>query len=149
MASLTSEYALRALLVLAGRERDHPVSADAIAAATGAPRNYMGKVLHAVARAGLVVSARGPAGGFALAVPAKDITLDRVFELFEQDSTNSRCMLGNGPCDPRRPCAAHEAWKAVTRTRRVPLVATTLEDLLEGRVAPFIQTLIEDSLHVT
>ncbi|MFI5244153.1 MAG: RrF2 family transcriptional regulator, partial [Gemmatimonadales bacterium] len=93
------------------------------------------KVLNAVAKAGLITSARGPAGGFTLAVPATEITLCRVIELFDSAPPNPRCMLGNAPCDPTRPCRAHDAWQAVTNARRSPFLNTTVADLLQGRVA--------------
>ncbi|HEX8906653.1 MAG TPA: Rrf2 family transcriptional regulator, partial [Longimicrobiaceae bacterium] len=70
MLSKTAEYALRALLVLArrGARGGAAVRAEEIADAVGAPRNYMSKTLHALAKQGFVASARGPLGGFTLAV---------------------------------------------------------------------------------
>lgn len=134
MISLTADYALRAMLVLARPETTHALRADEIAHATGAPRNYMAKVLNAIAKAGLITSARGPSGGFTLAVPAADIPLGRVVELFDAVPLNPRCLLGSGPCDPTRPCRAHAAWQAVNGARRSPFLTTTIADLLEGRV---------------
>lgn len=134
MVSLTADYALRAMLLLAQPDTTRALRADEIAEATGAPRNYMAKVLNAVAKAGLITSARGPAGGFTLAVPADEITLSRVVELFDAVPANSRCMLGSGPCDPAFPCRAHDAWQAVNSARRSPFTHTTIADLLEGRV---------------
>lgn len=136
MISLTADYALRAMLLIARPETARALRADEIADATGAPRNYMAKVLNAVAKAGLISSARGPTGGFTLAVPAGQITLGRVIDLFDTVPLNPRCMLGNGPCDPSRPCRAHAAWQAVTSARRLPFLNTTIADLLAGRVAP-------------
>jgi Rrf2 family protein len=133
MVSLTADYALRAMLLLARPETTRALRADDIADATGAPRNYMAKVLNAVAKAGLITSARGPAGGFTLAVPANDVTLGRVVELFDAEPLNPRCMLGSGPCDHDHPCRVHEAWQAVNSARRSPFIHTTLADLLQGR----------------
>jgi Rrf2 family protein len=124
------------MLLIARPETVRALRADEIADATGAPRNYMAKVLNAVAKAGLITSARGPTGGFTLAVPARQITLGRVIDLFDTVPLNSRCMLGNGPCDPSCPCRAHAAWQAVVGARRLPFLNTTIADLLEGRVAP-------------
>jgi len=148
MISLTADYALRALLLLAGEHDARAVRADAIADRIGAPRNYVGKVLNAVAKAGLVTSARGPSGGFALAVPAGEITIGRVIDLFDAVPANPRCLLGNRPCDHAHPCLAHDAWKAVTSARRSPLNSTTIADLLQGRVAPLVLDAKRESLHV-
>jgi Rrf2 family transcriptional regulator, iron-sulfur cluster assembly transcription factor len=143
--SLTSDYALRAALVLARFHGRRPVRADEIADETGAPRNYLAKTLNALAKAGIVTSARGPQGGFTLAVAPGELSLARVIDCFDEPRPQTRCLLGTAPCDPTRPCAAHHCWTAITAARREPLAATTVADLLGGRVpaaagaAPFLQ----------
>jgi Rrf2 family protein len=148
MVSLTADYALRAILLLANQELPRAISADEIATATGAPRNYMAKVLNVVAKAGLVTSMRGPSGGFKLAFPADEITLGRIIDLFDTVPLNPRCMLGNRPCDHSRPCRAHDAWTAVTSARRSPFLNTTIADLLTGRVAPLALHSESESINV-
>jgi Rrf2 family protein len=148
MVSLTADYALRAMLLLAKPETTRALRADEIADATGAPRNYMAKVLNAIAKAGLVTSARGPTGGFTLAVPAGEISLGRVIELFDTVQLNSRCMLGSGPCDPAHPCRAHDAWQAVNSARRSPFAHTTIADLLEGRIVTLVNQNERESINV-
>lgn len=128
MLSATADHAVRAMLVLARAHR--MMRADEIATATGAPQNYMAKTLNALARSGLVASSRGPAGGFALAVPAASITIARVVDLFDTPRLQTRCMLGNAPCDPKHPCAAHASWTQIMRARREPLLITTIADLV-------------------
>ena len=78
MLSATAEHAVRAVLLLARHDGHKALSADAIAAELGAPRNYLAKTLNALAKAGVVHSARGAAGGFTLAVPATELTLARI-----------------------------------------------------------------------
>ena len=78
MLSQTSEHAIRALLFLAQRPGGEAVPAARIAAALGAPANYLAKTLNALARRGLIASTRGPAGGFRLRRPADRITLAEV-----------------------------------------------------------------------
>jgi Rrf2 family protein len=128
--SHTADYALRAVLVLAGEYRRRPLRADEIASATGAPRNYMAKTLNALVKAGLLTSARGPLGGFSLAVTPGSLTLARVIDCFDEPKPHSRCLLGNKPCDLRNPCTAHETWSRITATRREPLATTTIADLV-------------------
>lgn len=135
MLSATSDHAIRAILVLARSYGKHPVCADEIASATGAPRNYLSKTLNALTKAGLVTSARGPQGGFTLAVAPDRLTLVQIVDCFDEPRPQSRCMLGNAPCDPRRPCAAHFRWTEITHARRAPLSATTIADLLGDRIA--------------
>ena len=136
MLSSTADYALRATLVLARRHGGRPVRVDEIAEATGAPRNYLGKTLHALVKAGVVASTRGPAGGFVLTTPPEALTVARVVDCFDDPRPSGHCLMGAGACNPARPCAAHHRWTAVLTARRVPLTSTTLADLLGAEAAP-------------
>jgi Rrf2 family iron-sulfur cluster assembly transcriptional regulator len=135
MLSSTSDYALRAILVLAQASDGRPLRADQIARATGSPANYLAKTLNALAKAGLVSSTRGPFGGFVLAVPAEKLTLARIIDCFDEPRPQTRCLLGNAPCDQRHPCTAHQRWTTIKNARRAPLADTTVADLLGGSAA--------------
>jgi Rrf2 family protein len=135
MLSSTSDYALRAILVLAQATDGRPLRADEIARATGSPANYLAKTLNALAKAGLVTSARGPFGGFVLAVPAAELSLARIVDCFDEPRPQTRCLLGTVPCDLRHPCTAHHRWTAVKAARRAALADTTVADLLGGSAA--------------
>jgi len=130
--SSTADYALRAILLLARHRDGRARRADEIARATGAPRNYMAKTLNALAKAGLLTSARGPAGGFMLASDPDSISIARVIACFDETRPQHRCLLGSAPCDPVHPCAAHGRWTAIAEARRAPLAHTTVADLLAG-----------------
>ena len=130
MLSATADSALRAVLILARAHGDAPVPAHEIARITGAPANYLAKTLNALAKAGIVTSARGPQGGFALATAPDRLTLAAVVDCFEGPRPRPRCLLGAASCDPARPCAAHHRWTAVVAARRAPLATTTFADLL-------------------
>jgi Rrf2 family transcriptional regulator, iron-sulfur cluster assembly transcription factor len=132
MLSQTSEHALRAALYLAQHPAGTLVTADAIAGALGAPRNYMAKTLNALAKQGIVASLRGPRGGFRLAISPDKLTLARVVDSFEETRINPICMLGGRPCTDATPCRAHARWKAISLEAWRPLETTTVADLLSG-----------------
>ena len=135
MLSSTSDYALRAILVLAQVTDGRPLRADQIARATASPANYLAKTLNALAKAGLVNSTRGPYGGFVLAIPAAELSLAQIIDCFDEPRPQTRCLLGNAPCDSRRPCTAHTRWTAIKDARRAALADTTVADLLCGSAA--------------
>jgi Rrf2 family transcriptional regulator, iron-sulfur cluster assembly transcription factor len=143
MLSSTSDYALRAILVLAQATDDRPLRADQIARATGSPANYLAKTLNALAKAGLVTSTRGPFGGFVLAIPAAELSLARIVNCFDEPRPQTRCLLGNAPCDQRHPCTAHGRWTAIKEARRAALADTTVADLLGGFSASRNQTAVD------
>ncbi|HZD03887.1 MAG TPA: RrF2 family transcriptional regulator [Longimicrobiales bacterium] len=129
MLSQTAEYALRAVLHLAREGGRGPVRVDDIAAALDVPRNYLSKILHVLARAGILESTRGPHGGFELAHPAGDLTLADVVEEFDPLKESASCLLGRRRCDDRTPCSAHARWKEVAETVRSFFRETTVAEL--------------------
>lgn len=131
MLSRTAEHAIRAVLYLAREAGEEPVPASDVARAIGAPRNYLSKTLHQLAKAGVVRARPGRNGGFGLAVPAGELTLSRILEVFEDPPSDEMCLLGDRPCDPADPCGAHHRWTRVTETSRAPFEGTTVADFLD------------------
>jgi Rrf2 family protein len=148
MISATSEYALRAALVLAREFGKRSMRADEIADHIGAPRNYLAKTLNALAKAGIATSARGPMGGFQLARAPELITVSDVIDCFDEPRYNPYCLMGSKPCDSRNPCVAHTMWSAILVARREPLERTTLSALITGDDTPENSNTTKDYDHV-
>lgn len=130
MLSATAEHAMRAVLLLARHGNATALSADAIADQLGAPRNYLAKTLNALAKAGVVHSARGAAGGFTLAVPPDVLTVQRIIAPFDDHSRVPACLLRNHACDSLNPCALHDRWNAIVGYAGRQFAVTTVADLL-------------------
>jgi Rrf2 family protein len=60
------DYAVRALVEIAGAEPGRPRSAESISAAQDIPRDFLLSVLADLRRAGILASQRGQAGGWVL-----------------------------------------------------------------------------------
>lgn len=118
------------MIYLARQPAGRPVPADRIAEALRAPANYLSKTLRLLAREGLLESTRGPGGGFRLAVPAEEITIERLSRIFDDPRPNRACLLGGRLCDERNPCGAHARWEALRRRTSEALRSTTVSDLL-------------------
>ena len=129
--SSTAQDAIRAVLHLAGNAEQRPVRVDEIAAALRCPRNYLSKTLHALTRAGVLRSMRGPTGGFQLAERPERLPLARVVAPFEPVSER-RCLVGRPECGGAHPCAAHHRWAGVAAAVEDFFAQTTIADLLAG-----------------
>lgn len=130
MFSRTADYAIRAVLLLARNTNAAPLSADELATALGAPRNYLGKTLNTLVRQGVLNSTRGPRGGFTLVKDADRLSIADIVDLFSEPKvTVNHCIMGNRPCNPANPCVAHERWTDVTERARTPLMRTTIAEL--------------------
>ena len=130
MMPQTAEHALRALLYLA-RQRGRPVPAESIAAAIGAPANYLTKTLYVLATRGIVAGTRGRQGGYTLLLEPAQLSVGRIVDALDEKPPRHRpCLLGGRACNGRNPCHAHERWVAVQEAARQPQERTTLADLL-------------------
>lgn len=130
MLSATAEHAVRAVLLLARHNGAKALSADSIAAELGAPRNYLAKTLNALAKAGVVHSARGAAGGFTLAISPEKLTLARIINPFDDHVRTPACLLRNRPCDSQKPCAVHGRWNAIVGYEAARFEQATIAELL-------------------
>ena len=128
--STTADHALRAVLYLAQQADDRAISADQIAEALGAPRNYLSKTLYVLAKEGILEATPGRYGGYRLSISADRLTIAHIVHVFDAPNHRSRCLLGNRPCEPTRPCSAHNQWTRITQASARALEATTISDLL-------------------
>lgn len=105
MLSLTTEYALRAVVCLAD-DAPRAKTTQQIADASHAPAGYLSKVMQMLGRAGIVTSQRGMGGGFVLARDAADITVEAVVSAVDPLPRIRACPLGYAHPDGGL-CALH------------------------------------------
>ena len=129
--SSTAQQAIHAVLCIASGADHGPVRVDEIAVVLGRPRNYLSKTLHALVRAGVLRSERGPKGGFQLSAPPEKVTLAQVIAPFEPVDQR-RCLLGRPQCSDKHPCMLHERWSRVAAPVDAFLTTTTIAHLLDG-----------------
>lgn len=129
--SRTGEYALRAVLFLARHVDRGPTRVEDISRSISVPRNYLSKILHELGRAGVLTSSRGPRGGFVLARPANDLTLEEIIGHFDPLDDRRQCVLGReGGCSDSDPCAAHGRWSELSQRVVSFFRETTVAELL-------------------
>ncbi|MGZ7029886.1 MAG: RrF2 family transcriptional regulator [Terriglobales bacterium] len=96
MLSTTSEYALRALSILAALPQGASILGRDLARHTGIPARYLAKVLTILHNAGLVGTARGSNGGYWLSRSADSIRIQEVVALFDSAALRRSCLLWPG-----------------------------------------------------
>lgn len=69
-----------------------------IAVRLHASEAHLSKVLQRLRKVGLVLSSRGPAGGYHLAFPPAEISFTRIFEAIEGPITPQYCLFGTPVC---------------------------------------------------
>ncbi|ASF10613.1 putative Rrf2 family DNA-binding protein [Nocardia brasiliensis NBRC 14402] len=121
------------------------VKADAIATAQGIPPKVLETVLSDLRRAELVISRRGPDGGYWLARPAAEISIADVIRAIEGPLASVR---GERPEDVTYSGAAESlqrVWIALRVNIRAVLENVSIDDIADGRLPGFIDALTEDA----
>src|SRR3954447_11878279 len=138
--SAKAEYACIAMLELAARHgSSHPIRLKEIAEGHRIPQRFLVQILLQLKGSGLVISARGAAGGYLLARPPETITLADLLNVIDRNDRPAAA-----PDFPRRPPPAgfagppspvaevvRDVWKKVQSAQQTILEDTTLADLTQ------------------
>src|ERR1700712_5435188 len=133
-----AEYGVRMLIQLGRQGSGHPVSLKAIAEAENLPLAYCERMAALLKKHGLVVSARGAHGGYVLARPAEEITMDEAVLALEGAIAPMDCFVddreGRVLCShiaDGQHCATKLLWTRVQVGVISSLQRTTLAELVD------------------
>ena len=123
------DYALRAMIHLAGLPAERIVSLQDLSSTLHLPREFLAKILKVLAERGLVRSSRGAHGGYQLARPARDISFLEVNEAAEGPVQLNICLDHKDRCDVSSSCTMYDVWKAGQDRMLEVYRRTTLSEL--------------------
>ena len=127
--SEAANLGLHALAVIAASSE--PVTRTReIAARLKASAAHLAKVMVALEHAGLVTGARGPAGGYRLNRPARQITLREIYEAIEGPMQARECLFGEPVCEAGG-CVLSKYFGGLNREVIRKLARTRLTDLVK------------------
>lgn len=125
--SEAASLALHTMVYLAGDPSLH-YSAGRLAEVICVSETHLAKVLQRLAKVGLLVSVRGPKGGFRLARGTDKITLLDVFEAIDGPYDPSECLMHEKTCG-QMGCLFGDLIGDINRQVRDYLGGRTLEDV--------------------
>ena len=99
-----SEYGMLGLIALSRRPVGEVVMLDVLAREEDIPVSFLGKIFQSLSKGGLVKSARGSGGGFALSRPAGEISVLEVIESIEGPVALTRCLDEDTGCEHAGGC---------------------------------------------
>jgi Rrf2 family nitric oxide-sensitive transcriptional repressor len=133
-----SDFGLRALLVLAGSDRETWSSVE-LATKLDISRDHLIKVLQRLAAGGYVQTTRGAGGGVKLARQATAIRIGEALEWLEDDSALTECFRGDGgQCLLTGFCALRPKLERARKAFYAELDGTTLDDCLNPPLRKFV-----------
>lgn len=131
MLSNTCKYALRALIYLGNfSENGKRIGIKKIAEDLELSSPFLSKILQNLVRQNLLISTKGPNGGFALAKNRDDITLWDIVTKVDGEDFFTNCLITLEPCnthDPSKPlCPVHKQYNKLRAEIREFYKETTL-----------------------
>ena len=136
-----AEYGVRLLVELGRQGSENPVSLKAIAEAEGLPLAYLERIVALLKKADLVESQRGAHGGYRLARPPAQITMDEAvlalegvvapMSCFVDDSVDRKGVLCSHHEDAGHGCATKLLWTRVQGGMVEAMKRTTLAELID------------------
>ena len=133
--SSACQHALRALIYLAVHQDRWPILGREMAEEENIPQPFLSKTLHALSKQKLIVSSKGPGGGYSLARKPDDITLNQVIEAVDGElDLEHACVLGLDECRDDAPCALHDFWGNVRAQYRHAVGSASLLDAAKALV---------------
>ena len=142
--SAKSDYAVRALLMLAAAGHDRPIKGEAISSGQNIPAKFLENILLDLRRAGIVSSQRGSEGGYRLSRPAASITLAEVIRGVDGPLANIRGVRPEVAEYAEPATALREVWVAMRAAMRSVLEAVTLADVASGHLPPAVAAMAAD-----
>ena len=123
------DYALRAVIYLAGLPPERVVPLVDIVEATGVPRDFAAKILKLLTGRGLVRSVRGAHGGYQLGKPARSISFLEVIEAAEGKVQINVCLDHKDRCEVSASCTMYHVWQRGQERMLEVYRSTTLAEL--------------------
>lgn len=131
--SKACNYAIRAALYISSRREQGIVPIREISDELDISFHFLTKILQQLTRHNILSSLKGPRGGVALNMAAKDISLKSIVLAIDGDEFFKGCILRLDQCDDAHPCPIHDEWQPVRRQLLNFLESTTL-DQFESKV---------------
>lgn len=144
--STKGRYAVMAMTDLARRQDEaegRAVALAEIAARQQISLSYLEQLFARLRRKGLVVSARGPGGGYRLALDAAQTRISDIVLAVDEPLRATRCGLtkSGGKGGPKgcmaggAKCLTHDLWEEMGRQIHGYLASVSVADVLSGKLS--------------
>lgn len=132
MFSTSCHYGLQAMIFIALHATENEnVGLSRIAEEQDIPKHFLSKILQMLVKNKLLVSMKGPTGGFNLNRPASQISLIEVIDAIDGLDVFNKCGIGFKQCSDKHPCPIHHDYKKVRNRIQKLFETKTLKELSE------------------
>ncbi len=133
MFSKACEYGIKASIYIAVQSQlDQKTSLVNVADAIKSPAAYTSKILQLLSRNNIIISSKGPTGGFSMTdLQLETIKLSNIVQVIDGDDIYLGCGLGLIKCNELTPCPVHNQFKYIRDELKNMLETTTIKSLAE------------------
>ena len=121
-------YAVTAMLDIAIHQADGMVSVKEIARRQNISEPYLEQLLGLLRKSGMLLSQRGPGGGYTLTDLPSNINVSSVIDAVGEGVDVTRCA-GSGDCNNGDMCLTHNLWVSLSHKIDDFLSRVTLDEL--------------------
>ncbi|MDQ1362710.1 MAG: Rrf2 family transcriptional regulator, iron-sulfur cluster assembly transcription factor [Pseudomonadota bacterium] len=107
-------YAVTAVLDLSFHQQAGPVSLADISERQEISLSYLEQLFARLRRNGIVVSTRGPGGGYTLSRPAEEISIAEIIVAVDESYEAANCSE-TGNCNGHNQCLTHDLWHELSQ----------------------------------
>ena len=133
-----ADYAVRVMVALARAPREQRMLLAELAHVSEAPESFLSKVLQALAKARLIESQRGHAGGFVISATGRAANMRQVIEAVEGQIALNVCVGGESECGRSLFCSAHPVWARAQRAMLRELEAAKIAEMALQKKPVFV-----------
>lgn len=131
MLSLTCKTAIKAVIYLASKfESGEKSGIKEIAEFIDASEHTVGKMLQTLVKENVILSSKGPSGGFYITAKQKNQPIIKIVEAIDGREVFKQCGLGLSKCSATHPCPIHDDYKEVRDRFEKLCTERKLSDLL-------------------
>ncbi len=124
-------YAVTAILDLAFHQDEGPVSLAAISERQGISLSYLEQLFSKLRRSDVVVSTRGPGGGYALRQNADELSVSTVIMAVDENVGTVGC--DSESCQSEHRCLTHDLWQDLSGEIKDFLDGITLGEMMRNK----------------
>jgi len=132
--SAKSDYALRALIEIAGRTDGEPVSAEELGRLQEIPHGFLQAILADLRRGGIVVSQRGQSGGWRLARAATEVTIADVIRAVDGPLVSVYGLRPESVTYNEAAMVLQHVWIAARSSLREVFESVSIQDLADAKL---------------
>ena len=142
MLSNQSKYAIRGVLYLAMHaSKEKKLGTTAVSEETNVPAPFLAKIFQKLSRERLIISTKGPGGGFYLSEKELQNSLLDIIECIDGLEAFNTCFIGLPNCSDKNPCSIHHVaahWRdALIAELKLKTIGETAENARSGNFRIF------------